>query len=149
MNQSLMSLGTKTTGGFTRFSVEDVKKIIESKEWPVVKTASGKLFPVDELGFVYSGSARWELDAAPSAEHINRAMEVLKAIPRSNQQKGSWKRISLSDLKVVCENNPDFEYITNGAFIVAASKLNWKIEQEEIYGLIAVPRSWWKQFCGH
>ncbi len=148
MNQSLMSLGTKTAGGFTKFSAQDVQRIIESKDWPVVKTASNKSFPVDELGFIYAGSARWELDVPPSEEHIERAIEVLRGIPKTDKKKGSWKRISLSDLKVVCENDPDFRYITNGAFIVAASRLLWRIEQEEIYGLIAVPRGWWNKFSG-
>lgn len=142
----IQELGRRTPSGFHRYNRKEIDLIIQSKIYPVVKVASGGLFPVDETGFICNGETIWQADKPPTEEHIEKALRVMRQVPQYGYRHGLTKQLSLSDIKAKCEMNPDFEYVTNGAFIVAASKLGWKIEQDRIYGLINVSRKWWNSF---
>ena len=133
-------------GGWHIYSRDDIKLIIESEQYPVVQTVSGESFPVDETGFLCYEYKIYQAGPPPSEDDIERARKVMQSIREVRSKNGAVRRIAFSDIKAGCETNDDFDYIPNGAFIVAASRLGWRITQEAIYGIVSVSRSWWNKF---
>jgi hypothetical protein len=129
-------------GDFVKFNQRKIKQLIQSKTLPTVTTATGEVFPVDDVGFVFYGN-RWEIESYPSEEDIETARQIMMDVRMGPARQGCSKRLSLSEIKTKLEDKENVPYVTNGAMILAASQLRWKIEQEDINGIVLVCRNWW------
>jgi hypothetical protein len=129
-------------GDMIKFNQTKVKRFVQSKTLPSIATANGEIFPVDDVGFVFYG-VRWEIESYPSEEDIEAARQIMLDVRMGPPRQGCSKRLSLNEIKTKLEDKMGIPYVTNGAMILAASRLRWKIEQEDINGIVLVCRNWW------
>lgn len=130
------------SSGFPRFTRDHVSALLDEGRLPSVKTASKETFPVDDVGFVFTGK-RWEIESFPNEDHIEQAKKNLTNAVPCGGARGASKSVALSEIKAKLEDRFDVPYVTNGAMILAAAKLGWTIRQENINGIVFVSRKWW------
>jgi hypothetical protein len=139
-------INPKFKGEIVRFTRPKVQALIDKKSHPIVRTCNSGELPVDAVGFV-GPFKRWDLDYPPDQADIEIATKILKAsIPAATN--GQQKSVSLAEIRNRFESNEEYGFCTDGAMIVAAGKLGWKITQNDLDGLVNVSRKWWNSFAG-